>query len=644
MRRILFLCLIIATTLRSSEPPFSRGVNVTGWFQESNAHAIQFTKFTREDLADIKSLGCDVIRLPINLHSMTSGAPDYTIDPLFYYFLDQVVNWAEELELHLILDNHTFDPAVNTDPNIDEALLPVWTQMAEHYKDRSTLIYYEILNEPHGISDEKWNSIQHKVVEAIREVDSVHTIIIGPAGWNSYNNLSEMDEYDDDNLIYTFHFYDPFLFTHQGASWSDPSLVPLSGVPFPYKAEEMPELPAELDNTWVEGAFNGYKNTGTVAYVKQLIDIAAAFKNNHNVPLYCGEFGVYKPNSSNLDRIFWYYVVRSYLEQKDIAWTIWDYKGGFGLFEKGTSELFDYDLNTDLLKALGLQVPPQQEFIMEPDTTAFNLYKDYIGQNIVESSWISGGILDYYNSSDPFQGKYCIHWAEVDQYCNIGFDFQPNKDLTELVDRGYAVEFWVKGDTPDKKFDIRFVDTKTDEPGDHPWRMRYVIDESITVWDNEWHQIQIPLKEFFEHGSWDNGWYDPQGEFSWAETDRFEIVSEHSDLKGVHFYFDNIMVTDTSQTGDIELFQPVPEVILYQNYPNPFNPKTKICFYLPEKKTVDIYVYDLLGRKVDMIIENTVLSGYQEITWNASGLSSGVYFCQLTTEERTEMIKLLVQR
>jgi len=516
--------------------------------------------------------------------------------------------------------------------------------MAEHYKNYSELIYYEILNEPRGISDKIWNDIQRQVVSAIRAIDTVHTIIIGPAGWNSYNNLDEMGEYDDDNLIYTFHFYDPFLFTHQGASWAEPSLVPLSGVPFPYNAEEMPELPAELDNTWVEGAFKDYKNTGTVAYVKQLIDIAAAFKNSHNVPLYCGEFGVYKPNSSNLDRIFWYYVVRSYLEQNGIAWTIWDYKGGFGLFEKGTSELFDYDLNTDLLKALGLEVPPQQEFIMEPDTAAFNLYKDYIGENIVESSWISTGILDYYNSSDPFQGKYCIQWTGVDQYCDIGFDFQPNKDLTELVDRGYAIEFWVKGDTPGKRFDMRFIDTKNNDPEDHPWRMRYTVDEDTAQWDNTWHHVQIPLKKFSEHGSWDDGWYEPRGEFSWAETDRFEIVAEHSDLKEVYFYFDNIMVTDTSRTGEVEHIQSVPEVILYQNYPNPFNPKTKICFYLPEKETVDMYVYDLLGRKVDMIIENKVLSGYQEITWNASGLSSGVYFCQLIADEYTEFIKLLVQK
>ena len=63
----------------------------------------------------------------------------------------------------------------NTDPNVDKVLVPVWTQMAEHYKGRSAYLYYEILNEPHGITDARWGQIQQKVITAIRAVDRVHT-------------------------------------------------------------------------------------------------------------------------------------------------------------------------------------------------------------------------------------------------------------------------------------------------------------------------------------------------------------------------------------------------------------------------------------------------------------------------------------
>ena len=145
--------LVLIVEAHAAEAPFHKGVNLTNWLQSSSARQIQFSKFTRQDFINIKSLGCDVVRLPINLHYMTSGAPDYTIDPLFYYFLDQIVDWTEELNIHLLLDNHTFDPAVNTGDNVGDILVPVWTQMAGHFKNRSNLVYYEVLNEPHGISD-----------------------------------------------------------------------------------------------------------------------------------------------------------------------------------------------------------------------------------------------------------------------------------------------------------------------------------------------------------------------------------------------------------------------------------------------------------------------------------------------------------
>ena len=68
--------------------PFSKGVNLTGWFQAPNARQIQFSRFSKKDFENIKSLGGDVVRLPINLHAMTSGEPDYILDTLFLKFLE----------------------------------------------------------------------------------------------------------------------------------------------------------------------------------------------------------------------------------------------------------------------------------------------------------------------------------------------------------------------------------------------------------------------------------------------------------------------------------------------------------------------------------------------------------------------------
>ncbi len=648
MKKVIIIYLLMVTVAWSAEAPFKRGVNLTSWFQASSAKGIQFSKFTKQDFINIKSLGCDVIRLPVNLHFMTDGAPNYTIDSLFLFFFDQIVDWAEELELHLILDNHTFDVTENTDPNIGDVLVPVWTQIAQHYRDRTNYLYYEILNEPHGISDQTWNEIQQKAIDAIRAVDQKHTIIIGPAGWNSYNNLRNMPLYTDNNLIYTFHFYDPFLFTHQGASWTDPSMASLAGVPFPYDAARMPTCPAELIGTWIQSSLNNYGNDGTVTHVKQLIDIAAQFKNDRNIVLYCGEFGVYIPNSDSADRIYWYNVVRSYLEEKGIAWTIWDYTGGFGLFEKNSNELFDYDLNIPLLEALGLNAPPQREFIVKPDTTAFDLYLDFIGPSIVESSWTGNGIIDYYSETNPVIGKYCIYWADVDQYNHIGFNFKPIKDLSVLVNEGYAIDLWVRGDSPGAKFDIRFIDTKTDDPDDHPWRMRMTIDETMASWNEEWNHLQIPLKNFTEHGSWDNNaWFNPQGDFDWAAVEYFQIVAEHHNLQNIKFWLDNIRIVDPQVVNVQNEGQIRPTYELSQNYPNPFNSITSIRYQVSTYDHVKILIFNLSGQKVRTLVNERQLPGTYSAYWDGfddSGLkaSSGIYFCKMQVKNFVQVRKLIL--
>ncbi len=215
-----------------------------------------------------------------------------------------------------------------------------------------------------------------------------------------------MPTYSDDNLIYTFHFYDPFIFTHQGASWTDPSMSSLANVPFPYNLNEMPTVPPELSGTWIHSSLNNYQNEGTIGKVRELLDIASDFKTQRDVPLFCGEFGVLMDNADNTDRILWYNIVRTYLELKGISWTTWDYHGSFGIYEQFGNDLFDHDLNVKLLEALGFKSPPQTEFIAQPDTSGFSLYSDFIEEKVSNSSY-SGGILDFY-SPDSKNGDYCI--------------------------------------------------------------------------------------------------------------------------------------------------------------------------------------------------------------------------------------------
>ena len=650
MIRIISIFFIICPVLFAQDIPFHRGVNLTNWFQSSEPGQIQFTKYTRQDFINIKSLGCDVIRLPVNLHAMTSGAPDYSPDPLFLYMLDQVVDWAEELQMNLIIDNHSFDPAVSTDPEIRNILIPVWKNMAAHYKNKSRYIFYEILNEPHGISDAAWNAIQAEVVDSIRTIDTVHTIVVGPANWNSYSNLNAMPEYGDGNLIYTFHFYDPFLLTHQGATWTDPSMASLAGIPFPYDADRMPDCPADLIGTWIESEINNYPSKGTTDYVNNLIQIAAAFKTSRNVPVYCGEFGVYKPNSYDEDRVYWYETVRMALESNDIGWTIWDYQGGFGLFESGTDELFDYDLNIPLLEALDFNIPPQSSLIIKPDTSGIIIYDDFTGYGMVQGGWNTSGILNYYSEDTPSDGQFCIKWENADQYNNIAFDFQPDRDFSFLAENNFFLQLWLRGDNEDISFDARFIDTKTSDPNDHPWRIRYTIDRSLVNWDSNWHKIAIPLSDFSEQGSWDNEtWYNPIGAFDWTAIDRFEFSAEEDTLYGRSIWIDNIAIVKEMKTFIAARMNKKNNFILFHNFPNPFNPSTTIAYYLPENTRIDISVFNILGEKIKGLYQGFMPEGSHTIIWNGDNfyndrVASGIYILRFQSEYYMQERKMILLR
>jgi len=640
----LFLFALFCMFTIAAQTPFSKGVNLTGWFQAGNVRQVQFAKYTKEDFIRIKSLGCDVIRLPINLHFMTNGSPNYVIDPLFFDFLDQVVDWAEELQIHLLLDNHTFDPNVDTQLSIEPILLKVWPQMAAHYKTRSNYVYYEILNEPHGITTAIWCQIQQKVIDAIRAIDTKHTIVVGPSGYNSYNELINMPVYTDVNLIYTFHFYDPFMFTHQGATWTS-YMQDLAGIPFPYNASRMPATPASAKGTWVESSLNNYANDGTVAKVKQWLDVAVNFKSSRNVNLFCGEFGVYIPNSPHADRVYWYDVVRKYLEEKGISWTTWDYQGGFGLFEKGTNELFDCDLDTELLKSLNFNIPAQSELVLTPESKPIDIYTDYIGQSVFESGSAGNGTIDFYSSGSQ-AGKYSIYWTGSNQYSGPGFNFKPDKDFSKLVTSNFELDFWVKGDSPGTKFQVRFVDSKLAVAGDHPWRISFDIDQTRVTWNGTWQHLKIPLKSFTETGSWDSSWFNPEGKFDWKAVDRMEIISEFNALGTQKIWFDEIHINGTPITSTSE--QLGATRFKAKAYPNPFTTETTIEYDLPESGNVEVSIFDLTGRKIATLFDGQQTQGEHQVQWvpgqtGSSKLMKGVYVCKIATSGKTEVLKLILQ-
>lgn len=600
--------------------PFSRGVNLTNWFQ-SDLDRLAFGKYDFRDFQEIKALGADVIRLPVDLRAMLKS--DFSPDERFLFFMDKAASMADSAGIHLILDNHTFDPSIDTSPDVENWLIPAWQALARHYLGRFPSLSFEILNEPHGISDAQWNAIQLRTVAAVRSIDSQRWLVIGGAGWNGIWNLDPMPVYPHERLIYTYHFYEPFLFTHQGATWTSPSMLNLRGVPFPYNSGSIPNAPADLLGTWIPGALRDYANAGTVAKINELLDIPARFSRARNVPVFCGEFGVYIPNSPEPDRTRWYKAVRLKLEKEQMSWTMWDYHGGFGLFKKEYPASVYHDLNAALADSIGFTPPVQTPLVRSPERKSIVMYTDYVAKGLIPSVYGPGGYTSLLHVSSHSPMNLSISLAKAGQYSSIAFDFGNARDFSELRNGNATLDFKIRGTGGISAIDVRFIDSKTGTD-DHPWRIKRTLSAPEIRWNGNWQTVSLPLAVFTEGGSWDqNQWFDPQGKFDWKEITRLEFVAEQHPLLNDSLFVDDIRLVYSppvaSESGQ------KPEVFEISLYPNPFNPVSSVRISLPESGRVRAQVFDITGRWVASVFDGTLTAGNHQMPLNAVGWSSGIY-------------------
>ena len=369
---VLIISIVIgsfmASSLRAEDDwtyntlPFKTGVNFTNWLDDLWAglppnNRRWFDDFHESDFANAKTLGVDIVRLPIAPHTNAMNKPDGILDAVFLQRLDSAVTWAERYGLYLILDNHEFTGA-GIDATIEPLLLNAWKQLATRYKDRSGLILYEVLNEPCYIDPGLWAAIQGRVVDAIRQIDDTHYIIVAGADWNSLWNMSNLPVYPHNRIIYNFHFYEPSLMTEPGLG----DQKDVKNLPFPYDPARMPSPPPGAA-AWVVAAYSAYKTQGTEAYLASCLDPAATFATKNNVPVMCSEYGCNGDNNYQDDRVRYFETVVKLFNERNIPHASWGYKyGGFGITTVEGGDAFPgfmYHINIDVCRAMGLTPPAE---------------------------------------------------------------------------------------------------------------------------------------------------------------------------------------------------------------------------------------------------------------------------------------------
>jgi aryl-phospho-beta-D-glucosidase BglC (GH1 family) len=336
------------------------GINASEWFAQKPDHysATETGSYTDDaDIALMAQTGFDSVRLSIDAWPLEKGLFEHD-DSNFVGRLDHAVDQMLAKGMAVQIDIHPesdYKKKVSTTGEGVDRFLMLWRKLAAHYADRNPdLIFYEIMNEPEERDAYRWAGVQARAAAAIRSVAPKNTIIATGPNWSSIADLMTQEPLADGNVIYTFHFYEPHEFTHQGASWGAAYWIYTHDIPYPPTGESLHSSLAQVPDSANRYAFEHYWLDHWGGHrIKLQIDAAAAWGKQHGVPLLCNEFGVYRRVTPKDSRMRWIHDVRSALEADGIGWTMWDYRGGFGVVWKEDGKPAKVD--DQVVEALGLK-------------------------------------------------------------------------------------------------------------------------------------------------------------------------------------------------------------------------------------------------------------------------------------------------
>jgi len=341
------------------------GINASEWFAQSGDYsAARTNRYTdAQDIALMARLGFDHVRLSIDAGALEQdprAADGLNAD--FLARLDRAIDTMLGDGLAVEVDMHPGDAykqQLRSGDDAVERFTALWRKLATHYANRDPeRVFFEILNEPEVSDPYRWAGIQAHVAEAIRQVAPRHTLIATGANYSGMHDLLQLEPLADGNVIYTFHFYEPHEFTHQGANWGVAWWSETQSIPYPVPnfasssdlQAFLHEVPDAADRSELEDYFlDGWD----ARHIRLVIDEAADWARNHHVPLLCNEFGAYRPYADPVSRANWIRDTRTALEADGIGWAMWDYRGGFGVVIKQDGQPAQVDETT--VRALGLR-------------------------------------------------------------------------------------------------------------------------------------------------------------------------------------------------------------------------------------------------------------------------------------------------
>lgn len=320
---------------------FDKGINLGGWLSQygTKGHEHFASFITEADIAQVASWGLDHVRLPVDYPVLESDAAPGVALEQGYAYIDQCLEWCAAHGLGVVLDIHeapgfTFTNDLESetkhrnvlfdDATAQDRFTALWETIARRYATAHVPLIFELLNEVTLPTNDKWNALAQRLHGAIRALAPTTPIMIGGTHNNAVKGLDGLVVIDDPHTIYTFHTYEPLLFTHQNAHWSFAPRTwgekPEYPGTLPRLAEFLEEYPQFTDeyHDVVDRHLDRHYLAGVVAP-------AVEFGKKHGKQLYCGEFGVadwIEPQS----RRRWLADFLGELREHGIGSALWTYK------------------------------------------------------------------------------------------------------------------------------------------------------------------------------------------------------------------------------------------------------------------------------------------------------------------------------
>ncbi len=348
--RILFTSVaavgLLLPTAARDWPGFSCGMGIGGWLTNYKRFNVLPEKWrlpltegdlehfdsyiTERDIASIKGWGFDHVRLGFD-QIVLEEAPGRYRERTFRK-IDEFVGWCERHGLNMVLNLHKavgnycdIEEKVSLldDAGLQARFVALWLEIERRYHDHPGLAF-ELLNEVRNVDAEKWNALADRTLKAIRARNPTRWVVIGSTDWNSPNTLAQLKLWDDDRVVYTFHMYAPYEFTHQRGVLQAGPLYFNRVMDYPSGDVERYRAFQREVNGLASGGYEGMKEIGR-DFIRNSLSGARAFTRAHpDKILWNGEFGTIR-HAPPASRVAYMRDVVDVCREWGIPYCVWNY-------------------------------------------------------------------------------------------------------------------------------------------------------------------------------------------------------------------------------------------------------------------------------------------------------------------------------